>query len=188
LLLGLEDPSIPHVTEEVRGIGRSLERAQVLTGPAASSEQLRARGGESSMIHIAAHGLFRADNPLFSALRLADGWLTVNEIYQLELGGSLVTLSSCETGVGQVATGDELIGLSRAFFHAGAPALVVSLWKVSDASTTELMQSFYENLRASESVAAALQGAQRDTMARFPHPYHWAAFQVTGNGQLKPVV
>jgi len=76
------------------------------------------------------------------------GWLTLDDIYNLDLDKStLVTLSACETGVSSPNAGDELVGLTRGFFYAGTPSLVVSLWKVNDEVTTVLMQEFYERLR-----------------------------------------
>ena len=98
------------------------------------------------MLHLACHGQFRPDNPLFSSLRLGDGWLTVRDAYTLDVGASLVTLSACETGVSAVAPGDELIGLVRGFFSAGAPSLLLSLWTVDDEATAELMKDFYTTL------------------------------------------
>jgi CHAT domain-containing protein len=184
LLLGVTDPSIPHVIEEVNGISYLLGQVSLYTGAQATLERLQTDAGRSKLIHIASHGLFRADNPLFSALRLADGWLNVNDIYDLKLKARLVTLSGCETGMGLVAEGDELIGLSRAFFYAGAPSLVVSLWAVSDESTALLMKQFYEALQSGYCVAESLRCAQLGLMDRSPHPYYWASFNVTGDGQV----
>lgn len=185
LLLGAADPAIPYVMEEVKGIERLLDQAMLFTGPQATLDQLRTCGPNSRLIHIAAHALFREDNPLFSALGLADGWLNVNDIYELNLNARLVTLSGCETGMGLVANGDELIGLSRAFFYARVPSLVVSLWKVNDKSTAALMQRFYETLQTGLSVADSLRRAQLDMMDQFHHPYYWASFTVTGNGRVR---
>jgi CHAT domain-containing protein len=187
LLLGIADPFIPHVLEEIQKIGRLMDQAALFTGPQATLDRLRSYGPHSGLIHIASHALYRADNPLFSALRLADGWLNVNDIYELNLKARLVTLSGCETGMGLVANGDELIGLSRAFFYAGAPALVVSLWTVNDESTAALMQRFYETLQSGLSVADSLRRAQLDMLARFHHPYYWASFTATGDGRVSLV-
>lgn len=184
LLLGVPDPSIPHVMEEVKRISRLLDRSTLFAGPRATLDRFRSHAPGRGVIHIASHALFRADNPLFSALRLADGWLNVNDIYQLKLNARLVTLSGCETGMGRVTKGDELIGLSRAFFYAGTPSLVVSLWAVNDESTALLMQRFYEALQAGHSVADSLRRAQLDVMRHFPHPYYWASFNATGDGRM----
>jgi tetratricopeptide (TPR) repeat protein len=184
LLMGVSDASTPQVIEEVESIGHLLGDATLFTGPRATLDRLKAHAAAQGVIHIASHALFRADNPLFSALRLADGWLNVNDVYQLQLNARLVTLSGCETGVGLVSQGDELIGLSRAFFYAGAPSLVVSLWAVNDDSTALLMQHFYQSLRDGYSVAESLRQAQLRLMARFQHPYYWASFTASGDGRV----
>jgi CHAT domain-containing protein len=184
LVMGVADTSIPHVAEEVERIGHLLGDAMLFIDSQATLDRLRTHSPAQGVIHIASHALFRADNPLFSALRLADGWLNVNDIYQLQLNARLVTLSGCETGVGLVSRGDELIGLSRAFFYAGAPALVVSLWAVNDDSTALLMQYFYAALRDGYSVAESLRRAQLRLMACFQHPYYWASFTASGDGRV----
>ena len=98
----------------------------------------------------------------------------------MPLGGSLVTLSACETGVNLVAAGDEVIGLVRGFLLAGAAGVVSTLWTVDDQATASLMTRFYSSLRRGLSPAASLAEAQRDLMVSHPHPYHWASFTVHG--------
>ncbi|MBI3963033.1 MAG: CHAT domain-containing protein [Deinococcus sp.] len=183
LVLGVPDQGIPYVLDEVRGVGQTLGQARVLIGAEATTEALRRWGPEARLIHLASHGAFRADNPLFSALRLGDGWLTAREVYGLELRGTLVTLSACDTGLNQVAAGDELIGLARGFLYAGAPSLVVSLWTVHDQAAAALMQHFYTALSQGLGKAAALRLAQLETLADHPHPYYWAPFVLMGQGQ-----
>jgi CHAT domain-containing protein len=134
----------------------------------------------ADVLHLACHGYFRPDNPLFSSLRLADGWLTVRDAYDLDLSCDLVTLSACETGVSAIAPGDELIGLARGFFSAGAPALLVSLWRVDDHITADMMASFYKQLREGDGPAAALRHAQRELLERHPHPFFWSPFVLLG--------
>ena len=113
--------------------------------------------------------MFRADNPMFSALKLHDGWLAAADI-ELDLGGALVTLSACESGRHEVFAGDELMGLTRAFLGAGATTLVASLWLVQDETTAELMEMWYEHLRKGEGRAAALRTAQLALKERWSHP------------------
>lgn len=91
----------------------------------------------------------------------------------------LVVLSACETGLGQLSTGDELVGLQRAFLYAGSPAVVTTLWKVDDRASFALMREFYDQL-AKLDAGQALQAAQRAAMKEFPHPFAWAAFGLTG--------
>jgi CHAT domain-containing protein len=112
-----------------------------------------------------------------------DGLLQVYEIFDLKLNADLVVLSACETGLGKEVKGEGLIGLTRAFLYAGTPSVVVSLWKVSDRSTAELMVSLYQHLKESAvSKAEALQQAQLKLIqkGRYAHPYYWAPFVLVG--------
>jgi CHAT domain-containing protein len=131
-------------------------------------------------VHLACHGLFRADNPMFSSLKLHDGWLTAAEVMRLDLAGALVTLSACESGRNEVFAGDEPIGLTRAFLGVGASTLVVSLWLVQDEATALLMEKYYERLRGNMGPAEALRAAQLAIMDEYPHPYYWAPFITVG--------
>ena len=131
-------------------------------------------------------GHFNADAPLSSGLYLApgpnrDGVLTVGDLYSLRLDADLVTLSACETGLGKVVNGDDVIGLTRGFLYAGARTIVASLWEVDDAATAQLMESFYKNLGAHDK-REALRLAQIETRNSHPDPWYWAGFNVIGKG------
>lgn len=180
LVFGVTDPALPSIPDEVRAVAAALPQATLLLGPEATEARLREDGAAARFIHIATHGRFRADNPLFSSIRLADRDLTLFDLYQLRLSAELVTLSGCVTGLNVVAAGDELIGLTRGLLFAGARAVLVSLWEVHDASTAELMAGFYARLAAGEEKAQALAAAMRDVRARYPHPYFWAPFVLVG--------
>lgn len=180
LLLGVPDERAPRVRDEVAALAPLFPEAVALLDDTATPAALRRHAPAADVVHLACHGHFRPDNPLFSSLRLAGGWLTVRDACDLDLTAGLVTLSACETGVSAVAPGDELIGLARGFFSAGAPSLLVSLWTVDDESTATLMAGFYRRLRAGDTPAAALRAAQRDLMARYPHPFYWSAFVLLG--------
>ncbi len=160
LLLGVPDAQTPRVRDEVAALAPLFREPLVLVDEQATLAALRAQAPGADVLHLGCHGYFRPDNPLFSSLRLADGWLTVRDAYALDLKSWLVTLSACETGVSAVAPGDELIGLARGFFSAGASSLLVSLWTVDDAATAMLMSNFYTRLRAGDRPAAALRHAQ----------------------------
>jgi CHAT domain-containing protein len=139
-----------------------------------------------SRLHFASHGKFRSDEPLGSGLLLAkdadnDGLLTVGELYSMQLDADLVTLSACETGLGKVANGDDVVGLTRGFLFAGSRSIVASLWSVDDRATATLMKAFYDNL-ATHPKREALRRAQASARQEFPHPFFWAAFQLTGRG------
>jgi CHAT domain-containing protein len=111
-----------------------------------------------------------------------DGRLTVGELYRQNFNAQLATLSACETGLGQLAGGDDVVGLNRGFFYAGVPSVVSSLWQVSDDATGKLMVAFYTAL-AQNDIRSALQTAQLSLrQGEFRHPYYWAAFQLAGRG------
>jgi tetratricopeptide (TPR) repeat protein len=154
----------------------------LLLGDAATRSAVAAAAPGAGLLHLATHGVFRHDNPLFSALRLADGWLTLADVERMDLRGTgLVTLSACETGAGDLRGGD-LFGLSQAFLAAGAASLVASLWPVPDEATRRLMIGFYRQLVNGQSKAAALRAAQLALMAEptYRHPLYWAGFGVMG--------
>ncbi len=141
---------------------------------------LRAKAAGRGVLHLACHGSFRSDNPMFSSLKLGDGWLTAADALDLDLEDALVTLSACESGRNEVFAGDELIGLTRGFLGAGAATLVASLWLVQDETTAELMEKWYEHLRNGVGRATALRNAQLALKDRCPHPYYWAPFALIG--------
>ena len=138
----------------------------------------------TQILHIAAHGEHRLDQPDLSYLHLADGQLYTDDLLQHDLSYELVTLSGCETGRANVTASDELIGLGRGVLYAGAGALIVSQWRVADDLTLNFMKRMYKNLRDdNKSKAAALRDAQRSLIAenRQAHPAFWGAFQLIGN-------
>jgi CHAT domain-containing protein len=176
----VSDSLIPAVTQEARAVSRHLPGAEVLSDRHATVEALHTQAPGRGVLHLACHGLFRADSPMFSSLKLHDGWLTAADVMGLNLEGALVTLSACESGRSDVYAGDELIGLTRGFLGAGAATLVASLWLVQDETTAWLMERWYEQLRNGVGRAAALRNAQLALKERFPHPYYWAPFVLIG--------
>jgi CHAT domain-containing protein len=180
LVLAVPDELTPYIHEEVEALQQLLPKARFFVGDEAREDKLREYGSSAGKIHIAAHGVFRADNPMFSALRLGDTWLNLFDIFNLQLGAELTTLSACETGMSAVWEGDELLGLTRGFLYAGTPSLVVSLWTVNDRSTAQLMRSFYEGLQQGLSKPIALREAMLKVKNSFPHPYYWAPFVLMG--------
>lgn len=183
-------PPLRQAEVEARAVAAVLG-GTVLTGAAASEAALRQRVGTTGVLHIAAHGQLNAAAPLFSRLVLAgdddldtarDGMLEVREVFGLDLHqASLVVLSACQTELGALSRGDDMVGLSRAFLYAGAPTVVASLWKVDDAATAALMSGFYAQLDHGLGPAAALRAAQVDARGRDPDPFKWAAFVLTGD-------
>jgi tetratricopeptide (TPR) repeat protein len=180
LLIGVPNEAIPQVEGEVAVLAPIFGDQGVFCGVEATERVFRRQAPEADIIHLASHAVFREDNPLFSAIQLADSWLSLYDLYSLRLHASLVTLSACETGLSQVLAGDELVGLARGFFQAGTASLVVSLWAVNDASTASLMKYFYTHLEQGYSPAAAMRAAQSELRRMYPHPYYWAPFLVIG--------
>ena len=101
----------------------------------------------------------------------------------MTLRADLIVLSACETGLGTLRQGDELTGFTRAFIYAGTPSIITTLWQVNDRASSELMLAFYQSLKAGQAKAEALRQAQLATLQRYPHPYYWAAYQLTGEGR-----
>ncbi|HMQ53722.1 MAG TPA: CHAT domain-containing tetratricopeptide repeat protein [Anaerolineae bacterium] len=180
LVFGLTDRLIPAAVKEAEQVAAQFQRAGLYLNRQATLATLRQQVSASHVLHLACHGMFRVDNPMFSALKLHDGWLTAHEVLGLDLKGTLVTLSACESGRSAVIGGDEIIGLTRAFLGAGASSVVVSQWLVQDETTAVLMAHFYKQLKEGQSPAAALRAAQLALLARQPHPYYWAPFMVVG--------
>ena len=180
LILGIEDAQAPLILDEVRALAAILPDAKLFTGDAVTEEVLQREGQGSRLLHIATHGYFRQDNPMFSSIRLGNAYLSLYDLYHLKLPVELVTLSGCATGLNVVSPGDELIGLVRGLLQAGAQSLVLSLWDVHDESTKEFMIGFYRHLQNGATKAAALQAAMLELRKEWAHPYYWAPFLLIG--------
>ncbi len=142
-------------------------------------------------LHFAAHSHVDVDQPARSGIILTmttdsqeDGMLQMSEIMRLKLQADLVTLSACRTGLGKLLNGEGMIGLTRAFFYAGANSVAVSLWNVNDIATAALMKSFYKNLQQGKAKDEALREAKLELLKgpqrAWRHPYYWAAFILVG--------
>jgi CHAT domain-containing protein len=193
-------PALNGAEREAEAIADLFGGAPLL-GEAATEAEVRNGVAEAGILHIAAHGEFAQAAPLESTLYLTpegedDGRLTVREIYALDLQqADLVVLSACETQIddtgivhGQLSvdSGDEIIGLTRAFFYAGTPSVVSTLWRVDDETSGLLMERFYTHLHDGMGKAEALRQAQMDVRADYPNPYYWAGYVLSGEaGELK---
>ncbi len=197
-------PALPGTQAELDLIAPLLTSPLIYTQTNATEAAIKQQA-EPSILHIATHGFFEpvgdASNPLLqSGLILAgaadggqsgpgqDGILTALEVTGLDLRGTqLVVLSACQTGLGALSTGEGLYGLRRAFVLAGSQSQVISLWKVDDTATQELMVDYYDRLIAGTPRDAALRDTQLDFLAsdEYSHPYYWAAF--IGSGDWRPL-
>lgn len=180
LVLGVTDDKAPLIAREAEAVAAALPGSRLLLGAEASRESLGRWGAGARYLHVATHGFFRGDHPMFSAVQLGDGRMSVVDLYGLELGAELVVLSGCSTGLNVVRPGDELVGLSRGLLYAGARALVSTLWDVHDESTAALMSGLYSRLSTGEAAPAALAGAIRELRESSPEPYYWAPFVLSG--------
>lgn len=183
----------------------TLQEAEAIFAIMPKADTMRAVGFDASLktaldpelrqyrvIHFATHGLLNNSHPELSGIVLSlidktgrpqDGFLRLNEIYNLDLPAELVVLSACQTGLGKEARGEGLIGLTRGFMYAGVPRIVASLWRINDRAAAELMRHFYEAMFIQHlPPAAALRAAQikmwQTREWRFPH--YWAAFVLEG--------
>jgi CHAT domain-containing protein len=186
----LGDPTydLPGAQDEAIAITKDRPKSKLLLRKQATETAIKRFGDQFRYIHFATHGTFDAEKPLSSGLLLVgdsenDGMLTVNELYDLSLPADLVTLSACETALGKVANGDDVVGFTRGFLYAGVSSIVSSLWKVDDQATSILMQEFYKSLKETDK-RSALRTAQLKVKDTYhAHPYYWAAFQITGSVQ-----
>src|SRR5713226_3246218 len=160
----LGDPkmSLQFAEIEAKEIKSLYPQSEIYLEKEATEEKAKALSPQNDIIHFATHAQLNENDPLSSAILLAkdgkeDGRLEVREIFGMDLHANLVVLSACETGLGKLSSGDELVGLTRAFIYAGTPSVVASLWNVDDSSTAQLMASFYKNLKTMSKVEALRQ-------------------------------
>jgi CHAT domain-containing protein len=181
---------LPGSQREVSGItGLYPGAALSFVGDEATEGEVTNNPGVAAarLLHFATHAEIDELSPEHSALVLAqeagkDGLLQVYEIFNLKLSADLAVLSACQTALGKDVTGEGLMGLSRAFFYAGVPSLVVSLWNVVDGPTPDLMLELYKELDRVKNKATALQYAKLSMIdrGRFSHPSYWAPFVLLG--------
>ncbi|QMU29929.1 CHAT domain-containing protein [Adhaeribacter radiodurans] len=194
LLEGKYPRPLPASEREVKNIAQLFQAkgvpAKVFLHQQASENQIKSlETAQYNFIHLATHGFVNEKYPELSGLVLApdktdqeDGILYTGEIYNLHLKADLVTLSACETGLGKIVPSEGVIGLTRALLYAGAKNIMVSVWKVSDESTADLMEDFYRQLLSGKSKARALHAAKRKMLKqdRYSQPYYWAPFILIG--------
>lgn len=187
---------LPGAIDEVKLIGENLGGDTWLNDQA-SETNFKSHSGDYNIIHLAMHSLLNEQDPEYSELLFSsnadstnDGFLTINEIYNLEMNADLVVLSACSSGSGKLDSGEGPISFSRAFSYAGSPSVVMSLWKVPDVATSQIMISFYNNLMEGMEKGVALKEAQlefldtqEDPILR--HPFYWAGFVTLGD--TKPI-
>jgi len=165
-------------------------RRDVYTGEEATETSLkRAVLTDYKIVHFATHGLIDNRNPARSSIVLSlrdqsseDGFLQMREVFDLKFDAGLITLSACQTGLGQFIKGEGIEGINRAFFFAGASSVLMSLWAVNDQASCQFMQRFYTHLRSSDSIVDALRKSKIEMInsEALSHPFYWAGFVVSG--------
>ncbi|OQX28247.1 MAG: hypothetical protein BWK80_01150 [Desulfobacteraceae bacterium IS3] len=183
--LGDASFELPFTEYEVDSVKWNFPNITVMTRDKATESWVIRNIGNFGIIYMASHGEFDPINPLFSAIKLAkdtdaDGNLEAAEVFGLKINADMVVLSACQTGLGKVTEGDDLIGLNRAFFYAGAHTIVSTLWRVSDLSTAILIKQFYREY-VTHSKAESLRRAILHVKRSYPHPGYWGAFTLVGD-------
>ncbi|WP_310649445.1 CHAT domain-containing protein [Thermomonas sp. S9] len=186
------DP-LPGAEREVQALARQFPGARLYFREQANKDNFLKDAPSSPLVHVAAHAMADTLDPLHSKVLLADengqpNYLEAKDVMGMKLGGvAMVALSACESGLGRVENGDEVLGFTRSFLSAGTSTLLASLWPVSDAATEQLMTTLYADLAKGEPVQDAMRDAQRAVLANpeTAHPYYWAPFNLIGNWRLQ---
>lgn len=191
----------PNLRGEIRDLPYALLEAEdavdqcggkAFLGNEATEEAYKREAGTYDIIHLAMHTLVDDRHPLFSKMIFSsspasdeDGMLNTYEVYSVSLNAMMVVLSSCNTGSGMLATGEGILSLARGFLFAGSRSVVMSMWAVDDNSASEVMRSFYRNLRSGQTKSTALRTARlrflRSADQTRSHPYFWSALVIYGD-------
>ena len=186
---------LPGVQKEVDAIARTV-KTKIFRAKEASEQNFRENSQDYDILHLAMHAYINDSLPAFSRLAfspepneddiLKDGWLNTADIYNLKLDNvRLTVLSACNTGVGKMQKGEGLMSLARGFLYAGCPSIVMSLWEVEDNAGTQIMTSFYKNLKRGKTKDAALRAAKLEYLgnvnSRLAHPHYWMSFKSIGD-------
>jgi CHAT domain-containing protein len=180
LVLGVTDDAAPWSRRTAEAVAHELPGAAVFLGDAASAGVLRTTGAGHRRIHLSVPAMHRRDNPLFSAIPFPDQPLSVFDLYRLRLDADLVSVSGCGAGLGMVASGDELVGLTHGLLYAGARSTLLSLWDVHDDGAAVMSADVYRRLADDPHPARALRDAMLARRRRDPHPFYWAAMVLAG--------
>jgi CHAT domain-containing protein len=179
------DAGLHETTGEVRVLGSYFPGGKIFIGSEATKERFLQEAPSAAILHIATHSALDRENINRSFIQFAgpEGKLFLGEVYGLDLGGTdLVTLSSCESALGEERPGSELASLASAFTTAGASSVIASLWRVEDASTAALFKAFYRNIRDGVPKAEALRRAKIDLLRAdsTAAPFSWGGFILMG--------
>lgn len=184
---------LPGVQKEVDIISKTV-KTKLFKGADASEINFRKEIEKYDILHLAMHAFINDSIPSFSKMvfsqnnsddLLSDGSINTADIYNLDLNAQLAVLSACNTGRGKLRKGEGIMSLARGFFYAGCPSIIMSLWEVEDQSGTEIMGSFYKNLKKGKSKNEALRQAKLEYLnnsnSRRAHPHYWLSYISLGN-------
>jgi CHAT domain-containing protein len=178
---------LPAAEKEVMEISSIYPGVQVFKREKATKGLLKKLSNQYDIIHFACHGQYVPEAPLASCIRLApengdDGRLEANEIFDMDMKADLIVTSACQTAIGQIGKGDEVVGLTRAFLYAGASSVLGSLWSISDEATSLFMKEFYTDLKKWDKAEALRQAQVKMIRSKeYSSPFYWAAFNLTGS-------
>jgi CHAT domain-containing protein/tetratricopeptide (TPR) repeat protein len=187
---------LPYVDEEVSEISEMLSGDNYI-GFSATESSFKNIASHYDIVHLAMHTIINDESPMFSKLvftldqdSIEDGFLNTYELYNLELNGSLVVLSACNTGFGKLEKGEGVMSLARAFMYSGIPSIIMTLWKIEDQPGYKLMTSFYEELELGKPLDVALNEAKKSYLQNSSkinsHPYFWSGYVALGD--TSPVI
>ena len=179
VVIGNPTGDLAHAELEALTVSSVLGVEPIL-GPAADTAAMNAAAPEARILHLAAHAAFDSASPADSYVLLSDARWSARQALRCRLDAELVVLSGCETGILGSLAGEELIGMAYAFLHAGARAVIVSLWPISDAATAEFMGTFHRLYRTGTSASEALRQTATEVRRTHEHPWYWAAFALIG--------
>ncbi|SNT31714.1 Tetratricopeptide repeat-containing protein [Ekhidna lutea] len=183
---------LPGAIAEVREI-QQLIGGKIWVNEEASESVFKKNANQYSILHLAMHSLLNHQEPAYSELlfnaendTLNDGYLTIDEIYNLDIEATMVVLSACSSGGGSMQVGEGPISFTRAFSYAGCPSVIMSMWKLPDAATSKIMVEFYKRIKAGESKDQALRNAQLSYLSEaedplYRHPFFWGSFVAMGD-------
>ncbi|MGV8056836.1 MAG: CHAT domain-containing protein [Smithellaceae bacterium] len=177
---------LPAAEKEVDMIKDIFPNTTVFKRDKATAALVKRISPQYDIVHFAAHGQYNAAEPLSSCLYLAagegnNGKLEVREIFDMNINADMIVTSACQTALGKIGRGDEVLGLTRAFMYAGANSVFGSLWSISDEATSVLMKEFYTNIKIMEKTEALRQAQIKMIQSKeYSHPFYWASFNITG--------
>lgn len=172
---------LPGTVVESKTVLSTLPEAKAFTVQQMTRDSVMKGLNTSGILHFATHGFFKKGDPLASGIVTSDKSVTVADVLSSRMGAYSVFLSACDTAVGQETGADEIVGLQQSFQYAGSPSVIATLWQISDEATAQLVADYYEQLKTKPKGTALRIAQLKMLKGRFPHPYYWAPFVLSGD-------